>query len=165
METQPQSEIEENLFSAVLTPHRSLGPKGFLILISLVGLVSFTAGIVFLSKGAWPVFGFFGLDVFLVYIAFKLNYRAGRTHETINLTEQELKVTRVYPSGHSKSWHFNPYWVRLELLDGPSHRSALSLSSHGEQLIFGKFLTEDERKDFAEILGGALIDYRGGVKI
>ena len=40
-----------------------------------IGAVSFVAGVVFLLMGAWPVFGFFGLDVLLLYWAFRLNYR------------------------------------------------------------------------------------------
>ena len=54
---------EPTLFSATLTPHRSLGRTGFVILMLAVGGVSFVAGLVFLIAGAWPVFGFFGLDV------------------------------------------------------------------------------------------------------
>src|SRR5690606_40871520 len=49
-------------FNAVLHPHRSLGPRGFLILMLAVGLVSFSAGVAFAVKGAWPIVGFFGLD-------------------------------------------------------------------------------------------------------
>ena len=68
---------EPTLFSAVLTPHRSLSATGFVIVMALVGGVSFAAGIAFLLMGAWPVFGFFGLDVLLIYLAFRANYRAG----------------------------------------------------------------------------------------
>ena len=67
------------LFSAVLTPHRSLSATGFLILMMLVGGVSFAAGIVFLMMGAWPVFGFFGLDVLLLYLAFRAQLPRTRT--------------------------------------------------------------------------------------
>ena len=52
------SDIEPAIFSAVITPHRSLNLTGFWILIGAYGVVSFIAGIVFLFMGAWPVFGF-----------------------------------------------------------------------------------------------------------
>ena len=86
------------LFDAVLTPHRSLGPKGFLIVMVGVSAISFAAGIAFLLKGAWPVFGFFGLDVLLVYLAFRANYRSARLYETVRLTEDAVEVRRVSPS-------------------------------------------------------------------
>ncbi len=57
------NELEPTIFSAVITPHRSLGRVGFLLLMAIFGAVSFVAGMAFLMDGAWPVFGFFGLDV------------------------------------------------------------------------------------------------------
>ena len=50
-------------FRAVQTHHRSLSPSGFLILMIAISLVSFCVGLAFLLMGAWPVMGFFGLDV------------------------------------------------------------------------------------------------------
>ena len=60
-------ELEPTLFSATITPHRSLGQAGFLVLMLVFGGVSFCTGVAFLLMGAWPVFGFFGLDVLLLY--------------------------------------------------------------------------------------------------
>ena len=73
-----QAPLDPKIFSALLTPHRSLGPTGFLILMACLGGLSFVSGIIFVSIGAWPVFGFFGLDVLLVYLAFRANYRSAR---------------------------------------------------------------------------------------
>src|SRR6188474_796931 len=103
----------ETRFAAVLTPHRSLSPKGFAVLMTLVCIVSFGTGLLFYLLGAWPVVGFMGLDVVLIYIAFKLNYRSARLYETVDLTNDMLTITRVDPSGRARSWSFNPYWVRL----------------------------------------------------
>ena len=72
---------EPAIFSALITPHRSLGSTGFLMLMLLVGGISFVAGLVFVIAGAWPVMGFFGLDVLLIYWAFRVNYRRARAYE------------------------------------------------------------------------------------
>lgn len=143
-------------FRAILLPHRSLGRKGFIIFMSVVCGVSLAAGLAFLLRGAWPVMGFLGLDALLIYGAFRLNYRAARLREFIELTESELKLTRVYPSGRSKSWTFNPYWVRLELEEYETQADRLSLRSHGQVLIFGSFLSDEEKRGFAEALTAAL---------
>ena len=90
-------------FTAVLTPHRSLGPKGFMVLMAAVCAVSFGTGFLFYLLGAWPVIGFMGLDVLLIYIAFKLNFHALRLYETVDLTADALTVTRVAPSGNAQS--------------------------------------------------------------
>ncbi|GBF28367.1 hypothetical protein MnTg02_03431 [bacterium MnTg02] len=153
---------EQAQFSATLTPHRSLGPRGFIVLMGFISLISFAAGFAFLIIGAWPVLGIFAANVLLIYVAFRLNYRSGRLYETVDLTEDKLKVLRVYPSGKSQSWNFNPYWVRLEIIDQPGKRKVLTLSSHGSRLAIGSFLTDDEIDEFAEVLGGALQQSRGG---
>src|SRR5262245_66677069 len=93
-------------FRALLTPYRSLSPAGFMILMAVVGLVSFGTGLMFLMMGAWPVFGFFGLDVLLIYVAFRVNYRSGRRYETIDLSHDQLVLTRVHPSGRSERFEF-----------------------------------------------------------
>jgi uncharacterized membrane protein len=149
-------EAPRDAFRVVLYPHRSLGPKGFLVLMTAIGGVSFVTGMAFLLKGAWPVFGFFGLDVALVYAAFKLNYRAGRLHEMVELTPEMLTITRVHPSGAQESFDFNPYWVRVRLAEGPQGRTDLRLASSGREFAFARFLTDDERREFSQILTGAL---------
>ncbi len=147
----------------VLHPHRSLSPRGFLILMTVVSLVSFAAGMVFLLMGAWPVMGFFGLDVALVYLAFKLNYRSGTIYETVDLSQELLQLTRVHPSGAKDVFEFNPYWARVWLTtDRPDGRTSMRLSAQGREILFGQFLTDDERKDFTDALSGALLTTRNG---
>jgi uncharacterized membrane protein len=155
----------EEAFRAVLTPYRSLSPAGFLVLMGAVGLVSFVMGVVLLALGAWPVFGFLGLDVLLIYLAFRLNYRAGRQYETVELTRDVLTLTRVHPSGRRERFQFNPYWVRVQLHEGRHGRAHLCLASHGSNLSIGRFLTDDEKREFAEALKGALLVARGGPRI
>ena len=102
------------MFSATITPHRSLGRTGFLLLMLAIGGVSFIAGIVFLIAGAWPVMGFFGLDVALIYWAFRANYRAARAYEQVTVTPSELTVRKVSQWGKAREWTLNPLWVRLD---------------------------------------------------
>jgi uncharacterized membrane protein len=127
-----------------------------MILMTAVCVVSFATGLLFYLLGAWPVIGFMGLDVLLIYIAFKLNFRALQLYETVDLTDDALTVTRVAPSGKAQSWSFNPYWVRLSLQQRLGRSSELSLASHGRRLVFASFLTDDEREDFASALSSAL---------
>lgn len=125
-----------------------------------VSLISFGAGLMFFLMGAWPVLGFMGLDVVLVYVAFRINFRALRVYETVDLTEDALTVTRVAPNGRAQSWRFNPYWVRLSIDERVGRTSELSIASHGSRLVFGSFLTDPEREDFASALKEALREAR-----
>ena len=145
----------------VLTSHRSLGRSGFVTLMALLCAVSFVAGLGFSMMGAWPVAGFFGLDVLLVWIAFKLNYRAGRRYEMVDLDPDALVITRVQPSGRQEAFSFNPYWVRVQLDEAVDGRTRLKLALRDRMFTFGRALNDDERRDFARVLAGALAEARG----
>jgi uncharacterized membrane protein len=140
----------------VLHPHRSLGARGFRILMAAMGVGALIASVIFMEMGAWPVTGFFAFALLFVYVAFKLNYRSGRLYETVELTPQLLTLTRVHPSGEFERYDFNPYWVRVRLHEGLNGRTALRLASHGRELPFGGFLTDEERRSFADALSGAI---------
>jgi uncharacterized membrane protein len=151
------------IFTAVLTPHRSLGQLGFVLLMAGVGLISFFAGIIFLMMGAWPVFGFFGLDVLLLYWAFKLNYRSAAAFEEITVTPVELRVRKVSHRGRVREWSLNPLWVRLEKITLEEFGiQTLLLVSRGKQLQVGAFLGPNEKADFASELSRALAQARRG---
>ncbi len=148
------------LFDATLTPHRSLSPRGFVILMAVICAVSFVAGMVFFLAGAWPVVGFLGLDVLLIYVAFRINYRHGRVFETLELTRQDLVVRRVDHWGKESRWRFQPVWLQVLIDEPPAHDSQLTLRSHGRSVTIGTFLTSDERLDLAKALRRALAKLR-----
>jgi uncharacterized membrane protein len=154
---------EPPLFSAVITPHRSLGRVGFLALMIAIGAVSFVTGLVFMIAGAWPVFGFFGLDVLLLYWAFRVNYRAARAYEQVTVTPSELTVRKVSHRGKVSEWMFNPLWVRL---DREAHTELgmqrLFLVSRGQRLAIAGFLGPHEKESFAHALANALGEARRG---
>lgn len=148
---------EPKLFSARLTPHRSLNRTGFLVLMAFITAVSFIAGVAFWIMGAWPVFGFFGLDILAIYWAFRVNYRRGDATEDILVTASELRVRRVSHRGHVVEWVLNPLWVQL---DQKTHAEfgieRLYLVSRGRRVSIGSFLGPDEKASFAKALMAAL---------
>jgi uncharacterized membrane protein len=151
------------IFSAVITPNRSLDRVGFIVLMSLVSFVSFVGGIVFFIAGAWPVVGFFGLDVALLYWAFKLNYARAAAYEELTVTAAELKLRKVSHRGEVREWTLNPVWTKL---DRESHADfgllRLFLVSRGKRLAIANFLGPQERESFAEALSAALGEARRG---
>jgi uncharacterized membrane protein len=144
-------------FDAILTPHRSLSPAGFAIMMAGVIGVAFVGGIVFLVQGAWPVTGFGIVEVGLFYLMFRLNYRSGRIYERIRLTDDSLDVERREVGGRIRRWQFQPYWLRIDMADPPDTDSKLLLRSHGRSLAIGAFLSPDERLEFANRLRGEVM--------
>jgi uncharacterized membrane protein len=145
------------LFSALLTPHRSLNRTGFLVLMIFLCAISFAAGMVFLLMGAWPVLGFFGLDVLAIWWAFRLNFRSAKASEEITVTHSELRVRRTSHRGHVVEWVLNPLWVRLDRKEDPEFGiERLYLVSRGRLVSVGSFLGPDEKASFAKALLAAL---------
>ena len=158
------NDLEPTIFSAVLTPHRSLGRVGFLVLMTAFGAVSFAAGMVFLLDGAWPIFGFFGLDVLLLYWAFRLNYRHADAYEEVKVTPSKLTVRKVSHHGAAREWVLNPLWVKLDKVVHEEYGiERLLLVSRGKNLLIANFLGPDEKASFASKLSAALSEARRGV--
>jgi uncharacterized membrane protein len=150
-------------FERVLAPHRSLPPRGFHLLMLILGLISLGVGIGFVSIGAWPVTGFFGLDVALIYLAFRLNYRSGRRCEIIRLAMNAFTVERIGIYGSRRLWRFQPFWVRVVLEERDAHSNRLFVASHGRFLAIGDFLAPAVRRDVAATLHDALACWRASL--
>ncbi len=148
------------IFERVLLPHRSLPPRGFRILMLVLGLISVVVGVAFVSFGAWPVVGFFGLDVALVYAAFRLNYRSARCRETIRLADDVFTVERVSARGERRVWRFQPFWLRVVLDEQVGHSNRLVVGSHGRSVAIADFLAPAARRDLAMTIGEALRHWR-----
>jgi uncharacterized membrane protein len=155
---------QPKLFSALLTPHRSLNRTGFLVLMGFLSVVSFATGIAFLLMGAWPVFGFLGLDILVIYWAFRVNFRRAAATEEITVTPSELRVRRVSHRGHVAEWVLNPLWVQLDQkIHAEFGIERLYLVSRGRRVSIGNFLGADEKASFAKALLAALQTAKRGV--
>jgi uncharacterized membrane protein len=156
----PPAPVGPVLFEATLRPHRSLPPAGFLTVMLLVAGISFAAGMTFVLMGAWPVMGFFGLDVLLLYGAFRLSYRSGRMRETLCLRGDALTVERVGLRGEHRLWTFQAFWLRVRLITTGADSNRLVLTSHGRSLAIAGFLSAEERGKLARDLEDALARYK-----
>lgn len=156
-ETNADFAADEPFFKALLTPHRSLGRTGFMILIGAL-LVGWAAtGIIFLAHGAWPVFGFFGLDVIAVYVAFRLNYRAARAREEVSVSRTALDIRKVAPSGKSEAHRFNPFWTRFSVArHSEIGITRMAVEARDKSVPIGGFLNPDDRESFATAFSRAL---------
>ncbi|RCS24874.1 DUF2244 domain-containing protein [Phyllobacterium salinisoli] len=149
-------------FRALLVPHRSLGRAGFRVLMAALLAGWMFCGVLFLAIGAWPVFGFFGLDVLLVYLAFQLNYRAARAREEISVSRTALDIRQIAPSGRSREHRFNPFWTRFRVSRHDEIGiTAMNVEGEGRQVAIGSFLNPDDRESFAMAFSRALATAKG----
>lgn len=150
------------LFDALLTPHRSLPRIGFFILMAVVVGACGTMAVLFLAQGAWPVVGFYGLEVLVLFWALRQNYRSGRVYERVRLTDGMLTLERGDDRGPLAVVTLQPYWARVQVIDADEHHCEVRLTSHGQFHRVGAFLSPGERVAFAAALTEALGRVRRG---
>jgi uncharacterized membrane protein len=145
---------------AILTPHRSLSREGFLILMTVIVGLNLTAGMFFYVIGAWPVVGFMGLDVALIWWAFRANFADARRAEHIEITADELVLRRLAEDRPAQEQRFARQWVRVELEEDRERElvGPLYLRFGGKRTEIASFLGAQERLSFANALKAALMN-------
>lgn len=150
------------IFQALLVPYRSLGPRGFTIVMTFVALVSLATSLGFLARGAWPVVGFFGLDVLLVWWAFRASFRSAKAREEVSLSRTDLAIRKISPRGVVREAHHNPFWARFHVARHEEIGiTRMSVDSHRISTEIGGFLNPDDRESFAREFHRALLTAKG----
>jgi uncharacterized membrane protein len=156
-------DVEGPLFEDTLTPHRSLGQRGFRVLMLATFCATTALSIPFYLLGAWPIVGFLGVDVLALYVAFHYNFRAARAREHFRLTYFELLFERVSAAGARREWRFTPTWVRLERVDDEEYGpQRLTLVCRGRSWQIARFVGPERKAQFAGDLARALGEARRG---
>lgn len=145
-------------WSITLTPHRSLSREGFIVLMVIMVAINLVGGLFFLVAGAWPILGFMGLDVLLLWWAFHKNYADARRAERIVVLGDQVTLHRLSAKGHSEALEFNRRWLRVELEFDEAREivGRLLLSYRGAMTEIGSFLGADERRSLSKALRQAL---------
>ncbi|HEY1505251.1 MAG TPA: DUF2244 domain-containing protein [Stellaceae bacterium] len=155
---------DEVIFAATVAPYRSLPPRSLVWIMLGLAAFGFCSGIGFVLAGAWPVTGFFGLDIALLYLAFRLSYRSARQRESLRLTQRALDIERIDVHGERQRWQFEPSWLRVTIDENALGRGRLLLSSHGTAVGLGAFLDAEGRRRLAEDLKAALRRWRDSLR-
>ena len=151
---------QQALFEAVITPHASLGRRGWRwLLIGLLAAVGLTS-LRFWLAGAWPVAVFAVLEVGFFLFMFWLHRRAMRQAELVQLTPSTLSVVRIDPSGLRTERRWQPAWLSVILQERSGRVPALLLSSRGRREEIARMLGEPEKRDLAAALDDALYRLR-----
>ena len=148
-----------NFLNLTIYPHRSLSKRGFRILMLIIMVLCLSGGFIFWMLGAWPVFGFFGLDIILIYLAFKINYRSGEVYEHISLASKKFKISRGFPSGKLQVWELDPHWAKVELIKD-KNQSQLFIKSENKVVSIGSFLNSFAKENLGKKINESIQRYR-----
>lgn len=118
-------------------------------------IAAFATGITlyFVSKGAWLVLPFMGLEMLVLGVALYLSARWSQHREQITVSGDEVVVRQGVnrPREHRLQRH----WARV-VVQGSGHPwypSRLLLRAHGRHVEIGARLVESERERLAKTLG------------
>jgi len=145
---------------AVLEPPRSLSPRGFNRVMMVLGAFSVLVSLAFLAAGAWPVVGFLGLEILVLWLVFRFSFRAQRARTYVRVTAEAVDVRKVDGWGRERRASLAAHFARVEFdraADGPN---ALRLAASRRAYVVGEFLTPRERETFARRLAQAISDAR-----
>lgn len=136
---------------AVLRPHRSLSLAAFKLLLGVFIAMNVAVAAFFVAQGAYPVAGFLGLDVLVLWLAFRWNYREARRAEHVRVGAGQVHVAAFDARGRATHWVLNPAWARVA-----REGKGVLIRAGKAQLRIGAFLTPHECESFAAALDGAL---------
>jgi uncharacterized membrane protein len=138
-----------SLIKLRLEPSKSLRPKGANLVLIILGGFGLVISVGFMMFGAWPVFGFMALDVLLIYIAFRAQYRRSDLGQEITISNDEIEIKYFKAGTCINTILFNRYWAKLEHLNSFDRQSKLMFSSHGKFSEIGEFLSLKEKQKIA----------------
>lgn len=143
-------------FDATLTPNRSLSPRAFTILMVIMGVTSFASGMMFVSMGAYPVMGFFGLDALAIWAAFRWNFRQLRQVTKVRITAAAIELHHERPGTAPRQASIPTAFARVDLAYPDRQPSELRISHGASVWVIGRFLTPTERKSLLQALKAAI---------
>jgi len=152
--------IGQTYMDAVITPHRSLSERGFIVLISVVTLANCCSAAVFVHMGAVFVPPFLGIDLVAVLVAFMVSFRAARRVERVTITAREVVVTHEAPNWRRVVWESPTAFTRVAV-EREEHRTVgLRLRLSGKEVAVAQALSPRERGEFAKALELAIWEAR-----
>lgn len=150
-------QMDPPLFRATLRPHRSLSQRGILVVTIIAGSLALIPSLTFFLMGAWPIVGFMGLDIALLYWALTRSKRDEKAYEEVGLWPDAIRIRKVDMKGRAKEFDLNPFWVRLVTkLNADDDVESLHLVVKKQRIALGEFLNPADKTSFARTFGQEL---------
>jgi uncharacterized membrane protein len=150
----------QTYMDAVITPHRSLSERGFIILISVVTVANCCSAAVFVHMGATFVPIFLGIDIVAVLVAFGVSYGSARRVERVRITARDVVVTHETPQWSRVVWESPTAFTRVNHYKEENRTLDVTLALSGKQVPVAQALSPRERGEFAQALQNAISEAR-----
>ena len=146
-----------NYLNIKIYSNNSLSTKGFYILMASIILPALFIGSAFLLIGAWPVLGFMGLEIILIYIFFKILFYKNNFYEHVILDKSKFYISYNNKNSVINSVNLEPTWLQVKL---ENNNNKLQIFTHGKAIELGKCLAIKEKASLAITIQEALLDWK-----
>jgi uncharacterized membrane protein len=106
-----------------------------------IAVVSLGIAVTFAWLGAWLILPFAGIEVLVLFFAFRCIERHARDYERLTISGDVLQI-EIAEVESVQQFQFNRWWAQV-VYEPDCGR--LALRSHGREIEFGRHLTEEER--------------------
>ena len=125
-------------------------------ILALTGAICVLVGVLFALVGAPPVLGFMGLEIVLLFGAYRFCVRNTKMAEHLILSNRNLIFYRVDRDGNISITNLEPRWLNVELYKVKGIASCVILTSKGRAHNVGTFLAPSEQIHLSAALNQAL---------
>ena len=133
--------------------NNSLSSSGRRLVFAFILTVSFGIAAAFsMVLGAWPILPFAGVEMAVLYVAFRYIDRHAGDYERITIRGDSVAV-EVRDGTDIASFELSRYWAQVVC----EHEGArLALRSHGREIEVGRHLCDEQRLEMARGLAREL---------
>jgi uncharacterized membrane protein len=137
-------------YKIIARPNNSLSPDDSIKLLVAMAAMAFLIALGFASIGAWLVLPFAGLEILAFAYAFHTVHLHADDFESITIEEDCVVVEKRNYKVSTKTV-FQRYWAQVSVRDvlkikGSNGKCALFISSHGNEVEFGRNFINDEQR-------------------
>lgn len=124
--------------------NNSLSSGSRLLVLGSLAAVVLAISVGFALSGAWLILPFAGLDLLVVGMAFRYMEQQAGDYECMTMHDDQVVIERR-ERGSVRIFEFNRRWAQLIISEPRGmERGRLALRSHGKEVEFGMFLTDEQ---------------------
>jgi uncharacterized membrane protein len=143
---------EARSFVLVARRNNSLSPRGGKIVLGSFFVIAFAISLAFALHGAWLILPFTGLELAVLYLAFRAMAQRAGDFESISIDGDRVLIEK-WERGRVNRHELSRYWARVVVEPCvPGRGNVLAVRSHGRQVEFGRHLTDEQRREVARTL-------------
>ncbi len=144
------SDSEADTFNLFAKPNRSLTPAGRLLWLALMASTTMLVAVAGFAIGAWLILPFAGLEIALVWVAFRFIAQHDGDYETLTVGETNFKWEQRC-GRCTDVLEGNKYWATFEPVNIVG-RSEMRLRYAGKTIVVGKHFAIEEQKQLTQRL-------------